>query len=41
MDVTTYDFKGNVSEKETAFLFHNMELSCVSLNWKMKNEKKN
>lgn len=40
MDVTTYDFKGNISEKETALLFHNMELSCVSLNWKMKNDKK-
>lgn len=39
MDVTTYDFRGNDSEKETATLFHNMELSCVSLNWKMVNER--
>lgn len=39
MDVTAYNFKGNTSEKETAMLFYNMGISCVSLNWKMKNEK--
>lgn len=39
MDVLTYDFKGNLSEKETALFFHNLELSCVALNWKMKNKK--
>lgn len=38
MDVLRYDFKGNDSEKDTALFFHNLELSCVSLNWKMKNE---
>jgi DGQHR domain-containing protein len=37
MDVTTYNFKDNTSEKETALLLHNMGLSCVALNWKMKN----
>lgn len=39
MEVLTYNFRDNISEKNTAFLFHNMELTCVSLNWKLKNEK--
>lgn len=37
MDVTTYNFGINTSEKETALLLHNFGLTCVSLNWKMKN----
>lgn len=38
MDVTTYDFGTYTSEKETALLLNNFDLTCVSLNWKMKNE---
>lgn len=37
MDLNIYNFS-NASEKETALLLHNIDLECVTLNWKMKSK---
>lgn len=38
MDVLKYDFGDYTSEKETAILFQNLGLSCIALNWRLKND---
>lgn len=40
MDIANYKFS-NSSEKETALLFHNLGLTCVDLNWKIKGQLNN